>query len=122
MSPYTLILFIVALVMYVTASPYPGSSGVIPDFKTITIHTSDGSKTIKDANKGPSITIRSKRSPDDDWIFRPDLSRDDRGNTRGEARVEKHGDDYDINAQYGQTFRGPDKHSEAWHIGGSFRW
>ncbi|KAF7268736.1 hypothetical protein GWI33_018088 [Rhynchophorus ferrugineus] len=75
-----------------------------------------------DANKGPSITIRSKRSPDDDWIFRPDLSRDDRGNTRGEARVEKHGDDYDINAQYGQTFRGPDKHSEAWHIGGSFRW
>ncbi|XP_076260094.1 acaloleptin A-like, partial [Rhynchophorus ferrugineus] len=66
--------------------------------------------------------IRVRRSPDDDWIFRPDLGRDDRGNTRGTAAVEKHGEDYDFNAQYGQTFRGPDKHSETWHVGGSFRW
>ncbi|XP_076259504.1 uncharacterized protein LOC143195881 [Rhynchophorus ferrugineus] len=82
-----------------------------------------GSKIIRPTYRPGSggKIIRLRRSPADDWIFKPDLSRDDKGNTKGQATLEKHGDDYDINAQFGQVFRGPEKHSETWHVGGTFR-
>ncbi|KAF7268738.1 hypothetical protein GWI33_018090 [Rhynchophorus ferrugineus] len=127
MSPFTPLVFL-GLFLYVTAVPDPE-----PVFNPSNQHKILR-PTYKPYGGGPTIIrptyrpgsggqfIRVRRSPDDDWIFRPDLGRDDRGNTRGTATVEKHGDDYDINAQFGQTFRGPDKHSETWHVGGSFRW
>ncbi|KAL1505280.1 hypothetical protein ABEB36_004878 [Hypothenemus hampei] len=56
------------------------------------------------------------------WEVKPDLSRDQRGNTRGQVTVQKHGPNHDVEAGWGQNIRGPDKHSETWHVGGSVRW
>lgn len=57
-----------------------------------------------------------------DWEVKPDLRRDDRGNTRGEVTIQKHGDNHDFEAGWGQNIRGPDKRSGTWHVGGSIRW
>ncbi|XP_066146166.1 acaloleptin A-like [Euwallacea fornicatus] len=70
-------------------------------------------------NSGPAVPA-DKKSPG--WEVRPDLSRDQRGNTKGEISVKNHGENHDIDAGYGQVFRGPDKHSETWHVGGTIKW
>lgn len=57
-----------------------------------------------------------------EWEVKPDLSRDQRGNTNGQVTIQKHGENHDFEAGWGQTIRGPDKHSETWHAGGSIRW
>lgn len=57
-----------------------------------------------------------------DWEVKPDLSRDNRGNTKGQVTIKNHGENHDFEAGWGQTIRGPDKHSETWHAGGSIRW
>lgn len=57
-----------------------------------------------------------------EWEIKPDLSRDQRGNTNGQVTIQKHGENHDFEAGWGQTIRGPDKHSETWHAGGSIRW
>nr|WAQ69871.1 coleoptericin [Rhynchophorus ferrugineus] len=125
MTSVGLLLFC-GLFLYVTAIPEP-EPVYYPNNPPRVIHPtyrpSEGGRIIHPTYRPGSggQFIRVRRSPDDDWIFRPDLSRDNDGNTRGQATLEKHGDDYDINAQFGQTFRGPEKHSEAWHVGGTFR-
>ncbi|XP_060530422.1 rhinocerosin-like [Cylas formicarius] len=56
------------------------------------------------------------------WEVKPDLSRDDRGNTRANIDVKRQGENHDFEASYGNTIRGPSKHSETWRVGGTFRW
>ncbi|XP_050305507.1 acaloleptin A-like [Anthonomus grandis grandis] len=80
--------------------------------------------------KYPTKYIRLRRHADGNdpttkrpgWEVQPDLSRDGKGNTKGRVVLENHGKDHDFEAGWGQTIRGPDKHSETWHVGGSYRW
>ncbi|XP_050305508.1 coleoptericin-like [Anthonomus grandis grandis] len=84
---------------------------------------------FQDVQEGPRAS-RLRRYADGDkpttkrpgWEVQPDLSRDGKGNTKGRVVVENHGKDHDFEAGWGQTIRGPDKHSETWHVGGSYRW
>ncbi|ENN71720.1 hypothetical protein D910_04599 [Dendroctonus ponderosae] len=57
-----------------------------------------------------------------EWEVKPELSRDQRGNTKGQVTVENHGPNHDVEAGWGQNLGGPDKHSGTWHVGGNVRW
>lgn len=137
MSSSTLLIFFLGLVLYVTAYPEPVHNDHNPPKLVLpTIRPHDVPELIRPTYpiKSP-ITIRAKRfvnkydgaqQPQQQnpkqWEVRPDISRDQRGNTRGQVEVQKHGENHDINAGYGQVLRGPDKHSETWHVGGSVKW
>ncbi|KAF7269485.1 hypothetical protein GWI33_017483 [Rhynchophorus ferrugineus] len=56
------------------------------------------------------------------WEVKPDIGRDQRGNTRAQVEVQHHGDNHDFNAGYDSNIRGPDGHRESWHAGGRIRW
>ncbi|XP_030745720.1 coleoptericin-like [Sitophilus oryzae] len=56
------------------------------------------------------------------WEVRPDLSRDQRGNTKAQVEINKQGENHDINAGWGKNIKGPDSHKDTWHVGGSVRW
>lgn len=136
MSPSLPIIVFLGLILYVTAEPVYKSNHlpklVLPTFKPWNVP-----KLIHPTYNpiNPPIYIRAKRfvskydgaqQPQQQnpkgWEIRPDVNRDQRGNTRAQVEVQKHGENHDINAGYGQVFRGPDKHSETWHVGGRINW
>ncbi|KAJ3664324.1 hypothetical protein Zmor_008505 [Zophobas morio] len=60
---------------------------------------------------------RFRRSPDDgEWVFKPNVGRDAKGNTGANIELERKGEDHDFRATYSNM--GP----ETWSVGGTFRW
>lgn len=140
MSSTPTFIFLLGFVLYVTA--YPNlvyNNNDPPKLVLPTIEPREGPKLIRPTYPERSpITLRAKRFVDKvnkynghqqpqqqnpkGWEIRPDVSRDQRGNTRGQVEVQRRGENHDINAGYGKVFRGPDKHSETWHVGGRVKW
>ncbi|CAG9764533.1 unnamed protein product [Ceutorhynchus assimilis] len=140
MTPY-LAVFVFSCIMYATAFPEPSPvydpsnpAKIIrpiyrPDNPPPVIHPTYNPKY-------PPKFIRVRRFTDGgirfenpqqqqakpSWEVKPDLSRDRQGNTNAKVDVQNHGQNHDFGAGYEQTIRGPGKHSETWHVGGSYKW
>nr|ABZ80667.1 coleoptericin 2 [Sitophilus zeamais] len=72
------------------------------------------------------LRLRRSASPNPDdrpeWEVKPDIIRDENGNTRAQVEVNQHGRNHDVNAGWGKNIRGPGSHRDTWHVGGAIRW
>ncbi|KAJ3664321.1 hypothetical protein Zmor_008502 [Zophobas morio] len=61
---------------------------------------------------------RIRRSPQGEWVFKPNFGRDADGNTGGVIELERQGDDNEFRAVYSKPTDGG---RETWNVGGTFK-